>query len=237
VVSGEQQENLVTQIYAHRGRSGAYPENTLLAFEKALALGVDGIELDVHATADGVPVVIHDRAVERTTNGSGHVDEIPLRLLETFDAGRGERVPTLASVLDLVGDRVHLDVEVKGVAIERDVFEVLTMFPTVRWAISSFDWRTLRNVRELDPAAELWPLATQADAELLSIADELGSPAVALFAGAYDADGSRLLHRAGLDVMVWTVNDAREARRVRDLGARALCTDVPERVLAAFGRL
>src|SRR5688500_12137176 len=110
-------------IYAHRGASVNHPENTLRAFRQALAIGVDGIELDVHATADGIPVVIHDRDVERTTNGAGYVDEMPLERLETFDAD-GERVPTLAEVLALVGDAAHLDVEIKGSDIERAVLDV-----------------------------------------------------------------------------------------------------------------
>src|SRR5215207_5148781 len=99
-------------IYAHRGASVDHPENTLRAFRHALALGVDGIELDVHATADGIPVVIHDRDIRRTTTGVGYVDEIPLAWLQTFDAGAGERVPSLAEVLALVGDAARLDVEI-----------------------------------------------------------------------------------------------------------------------------
>src|SRR5918995_540256 len=146
-------------IYAHRGASAIHPENTLRAFRHALALGVDGIEFDVHATADGIPVVIHDRDVERTTDGAGYVDEMPLARLQTFDAGDGERVPTLAAVLALVGDAVQLDIEIKGLGIERAVLEVLAQYPAVTWAISSFDWNTLRTVRRLDAAAELWPLA------------------------------------------------------------------------------
>src|SRR5215212_4855372 len=96
-------------IYAHRGASAIHPENTLRAFRHALAIGVDGIELDVHATADGIPVVIHDRDIGRTTDGDGYVDQISLERLETFDAGQGERVPKLAEVLALVGDTAHLD--------------------------------------------------------------------------------------------------------------------------------
>src|SRR3954466_10785832 len=115
----------MTLIYAHRGASAIHPENTLRAFRHALAIGVDGIELDVHATADGIPVVVHDRDVGRTTDGVGYVDEMPLARLESFDAGDGERVPTLAEVLTLVGDAAHLDIEIKGLGIERPVLEVL----------------------------------------------------------------------------------------------------------------
>jgi glycerophosphoryl diester phosphodiesterase len=222
-------------IYAHRGASLNHPENTLRAFRHALAIGVDGIELDVHATADGIPVVIHDRDVERTTNGTGYVDEMPLARLETFDAGDGERVPTLAEVLALVGDAAHLDVEIKGIGIERAVLDMLSHAPAVRWAISSFTWDTLRTVRQLDPVAEVWPLAEHVGNELFAIAAELGSPAVSLFTGAYTTETAAKLHDAGLRVIVWTVNDPQEARRIADLGAFALCTDDPQRISAIDG--
>ena len=222
-------------IYAHRGSSAHHPENTLRAFRHALATGVDGIEFDVHATVDGVPVVIHDRNVERTTDGSGYVDEISLMSLKTLDAGDGERVPTLAEVLDLVGAGAHLDIEIKGSRTERAVLGVLAQYPATRWAISSFDWNTLRTVRRLDPGAELWPLAKLFEDQLTAVAAALGSPAVALFAGAYTPESARELRDAGLRVMVWTVNKASEARRVGDLGAFAICTDDPERLMTWNG--
>ena len=225
----------MTLIYAHRGASAMYPENTLRAFRQALASGVDGIELDVHATADGIPVVIHDRDVERTTDGAGYVDETPLARLETFDAGDGERVPRLAEVLALVGDAAHLDVEIKGTGIERAVLDVLAQYPAVSWAISSFAWDTLRAVRQLDPVAEVWPLAERVDDDLIAVVAELGSPAVSLFTGAYTPETAAKLRAAGLRVIVWTVNDPREARRIDDLGAFALCTDDPQRISAFDG--
>jgi glycerophosphoryl diester phosphodiesterase len=222
------------QIYAHRGSSGTHPENTLAAFREALAVGADGIELDVHATADRIPVVIHDRAVERTTNGAGNVDELSLAQVRTLDAGDGERVPTLAEVLELVGDRLHLDLEIKGSGIEAEVLRVLGRFPDTRWAISSFDWNILRAVRRLDAAAALWPLAVEVNDELFAIADELASSAVSLLANAYSVQTASALRAAGLEAVVWTVNDDDEARRVRDLGALALCTDYPRRIADAL---
>jgi glycerophosphoryl diester phosphodiesterase len=221
----------MTLIYAHRGISAMHPENTLRAFRRALAIGVDGIELDVHPTADGIPVVIHDRDVGRTTDGAGYVDQIPLVQLKTFDAGDGERVPTLAEVLALVGDAAHLDIEIKGSDVERAVLDVLAQHPTVRWAISSFSWDTLRTVRRQDPVAELWPLAERAGDDLTAIADELAAPAVSLFTGAYTAQNALTLRSAGLRVMVWTVNDPQEAQRVKDLGAFGLCSDDPQRLM------
>lgn len=106
---------------AHRGASDRYPENTLLAFERALEAGADAIECDVHLTADGEVVVIHDATVDRTTNGHGEVAALTLDELRQLDAGSwkdarfsGQRIPTLREVAELVRGRVPLFVEVKG---------------------------------------------------------------------------------------------------------------------------
>ena len=224
----------MTLVYAHRGASGDFPENTLLAFSRAIATGVDGIELDVHATSDGVPVVIHDRGVERTTNGLGFVDQMPLARLRSFAAGDGQLVPTLAEVLDLVAGSAHLDIEIKGTGIEAGVLGVLRDFPAARWAVSSFDWDTLRRLRAHDAMAEIWPLAECWSDEVHAVAIELCSPAVSLYAGAYDVANAAKMREAGLRAVIWTVNEPDEARRVRDLGAHAICTDFPAAIAAAL---
>lgn len=222
------------KIYAHRGWSGQFPENTLLAFQHALALGVDGIELDVHATAEGIPVVIHDRSLGRTTSGVGNVDEQSLAFVRSLDAGLGERVPLLDELLREVGHEVHLDIEVKGLGIEANVLDVLARYPRARWAISSFNWETLRRLRALDSDAVLWPLATDVDHALVAVSREFGSPAVSLLAANYTATSAKTLRDAGLQTMIWTVNYAVEAKRVRNLGAFALCTDDPGQMIAAL---
>ena len=214
-------------IYAHRGSSGTHPENTLRAFEQALIDGADGVEFDVRATADGIPVVIHDRGVERTTNGRGNVDELTLAELRTFDAGEGQTVPTLAEVLDLLAGRVRLDLELKQAGIEPAVLDGLARYPQAEWAIAAFDWNVLRAVRSLSPTAQVWPLAVATDDALFAVCRELGAPAVALMAAAYTPDAAQRFAAAGLVVAVWTVNDIPEARRVRDLGAGGLATDLP----------
>ena len=214
-------------IYGHRGASGEAPENTLLALERALAAGADGVEFDVRATADGVPVLLHDRGLERTTTGRGNVDELSLAEVRSFDAGQGQVVPRLEEAVELLAGRLRLDVELKQAGIERRVLAVLARFPKAEWVISSFDWDVLRAVRALDATAELWPLATAADDALFAVAAEIRATAVALSAGALDGDVTRRCEEAGLSVMVWTVNDVGSARRARDLGVAALCTDVP----------
>jgi glycerophosphoryl diester phosphodiesterase len=109
---------------------------------------------------------------------------------------------------------------------------VLARYRSVAWAISSFAWDTLRTVRRVDPAAEVWPLADRVDDDLLAVATELASPAVSIFTGAFTAETAAMLSDVGLRVMVWTVNDPLEAQRVMNLGAFALCTDQPGRIRA-----
>lgn len=223
------------RIYAHRGASATEPENTLRAFRRAIELGVDGIEFDVHATAERVPVVIHDRNVARTTRGQGNIDELSLDNVLDLDAGRGERVPTLHDVLALVGDRARLDVEVKQGGIEREVLATLARCPDARWAISSFDWNVLRAIRAISAEAELWLLSSFVSDALFATAKELNASAVSLFAAAYTAESAARLAAAGLGVVVWTVNNVAGAVRCRDLGAVGLCTDDPERIMRGLG--
>jgi glycerophosphoryl diester phosphodiesterase len=222
------------KIYAHRGASGSEPENTMAAFRRALEVGADGIEMDIHASSDRVPVVIHDRDLKRTTNGSGNVDELSLAELKKLDAGNGERIPTFEEFLELVGDEAHLDVEVKQGGIEREVLAVLARFPKARWAISSFDWDVLRAIRTLSPNAELWLLSTFVNDSLFTAATEIGPTAVSLYSMSYTADNSARLKEAGLSAVIWTVNDVAAAARARDLGAIGLCTDLPAEIIAGL---
>lgn len=214
-------------IYAHRGSSGTTPENTLAAFRRAIADGADGAEFDVRATADGVPVVLHDRNLTRTTTGGGDVDGLPLAEVQRFDAGGGDPVPTLAEVLDLLAGRLRLDLELKQAGVERAVLDLLAAHPAAEWVISSFDWDALRRIRALAPEVELWPLAVAAGDDLYAVAREVQAGGVALAAGAIDRAVAERCAAAGLDVIAWTVNDPPEARRLRDLGVAALCTDLP----------
>lgn len=215
------------RIYAHRGSSGVRPENSLAAFEQAIVDGADGVELDVRATADGVPVVLHDRDLGRTTGRGGAVDALTLAELRHIDAGDGRPVPTLAEVLELLGGRMPLDIEVKQAGTEGDLLTVLGRYPATEWVVSAFEWDVLRAVRARSAAARLWPLAIAADDALFEVAEELGAEAVALLAPAVVSAVVGRCRAAGLGVMAWTVDEAAEGRRLRGLGVDVLCTNRP----------
>jgi glycerophosphoryl diester phosphodiesterase len=170
-------DNLPTPLYiAHRGLSARFPENTLAAFNGAADAGAHMIELDVSLSRDRRLVVLHDDTVDRTTNGNGAVKALTLDALGRLDAGswfdprfKGERLPTLAQVLDTARGRLMVNIEIKpeafephgpADAIECQVLELVRekkMMDDV--LVSSFDWRVLDNLRGLDPAIAIGLLA------------------------------------------------------------------------------
>lgn len=220
-------------VYGHRGASAEVPENTLEAFQRALDLGVDGIELDVHATLDGVPVVLHDRDLSRTMDVAANIDRLTLAEVEAIVGPRGARIPSLADVVKLVDGRAHLDVEVKQGGIEAPLLAVLAHAPRDRWAISSFDWSVLSRVRKLDANADLWLLTTHVSDAALATIDDLGCSAVAIFAGSYSNDVAARLAQVGVPAVVWTVNDPALVLVMAARGAASICTDDPRAIIAA----
>ncbi len=137
---------------AHRGASAYEPENTLRAFERAIAMGATMLELDVHLSRDGHLIVIHDADLSRTTNGAGRVDEMTLSRIKEFDAGLGERVPTLPEVIELARGRVQLYIELKGSGTPGPLVDVLRRLCFADQAIAaSFDPALVRQVKQLFP--------------------------------------------------------------------------------------
>lgn len=218
-------------LIGHRGAPREHPENTLPSFQRALELGADGIELDVHATRDGVVVVHHD-PVPRATSGNAALDgraiaELSRAELEEFHVAGRERIPTLEEVMALVDGRADVFVEIKAPAIERAVVDVIRHAPAPgRCAIHSFDHRVARAARNIAPEIRTGILLTS----------YLLDPALALIgAGASDLWQQwelidpplvALAHDAGARVIAWTVNDPRAARRLAAWGVDGLCSDV-----------
>ncbi len=146
-------------VIAHRGWSGQYPENTLLAFREAIRLGVPAVEFDVHATLDGKIVVIHDVTVDRTTNGHGAVKDLTFAQIRQLDAGQGERVPTLEEVLDLCSGKVAVQLEVKVTGIERHLTMLWQRYgsrPDIYF--TSFQPTALAALKKINPAVRVAPL-------------------------------------------------------------------------------
>ncbi len=239
-------------IYGHRGASAEQPENTLAAFRRAIELEIAGVELDVHLSADGVPVVIHDDTLDRTTDGSGPVSGHTVEQLRALDAGNGEYVPTLAEVLALFGPEQHVNIEIKSNAAGQAVIDVVDGMPDLRWAISSFDWSVLRYVKAQRPGADLWPLTYGPRESMDEVITRVSMMADTLPAAAAWADSLRTtpnvldaalelaaaLNSTTLSIGQYGLTED-AVRMIHDRGFRAWCWTVnePERALelAAIG--
>ncbi|BCR04196.1 glycerophosphoryl diester phosphodiesterase [Desulfuromonas versatilis] len=227
-------------VWAHRGDSAHAPENTLAAFAAAEAAGCDGIELDVHLCRDGVPVVIHDETLQRTTDGRGRVAATWLRQLRELDAGSwyaaafaGERLPTLREVLEWAEDRLRINIEIKSAAAGMAVLDLLGDFRRARVLISSFDHKLLAALRR--DAPEL-PLGFLVDSRFwrAGLRRAVASGAES-FHPRQDTLSRAMLSAcrdAGLALYPWTVDDDKRLSELLRLGVDGVFTNDPARAIA-----
>jgi glycerophosphoryl diester phosphodiesterase len=242
---------------AHRGGGGEAPENTLAAFELALRQGADGIELDVHLSSDGMPVVIHDPRLGRTTSGQGWVSEHRAHALRRLDAGSwfnrrypekarqryvGAKIPLLSEVLTWVRQHKMLVlVEIKGgrstyLQIEAKVLDEIERAGIRRLAtIVSFDLATLRRVRELDSHLSLGLDVSRSLLALRRIKSLAGKAILPHWAIA-SRRFIRRAHEHGLRVFTWTVDQPMRMERMIADGVDGIITNYPIRLAAVLSR-
>lgn len=232
----------MTKIWAHRGASAYAPENTLPAFELAIAQGADGVELDVQRTADGHLVVVHDETVDRTSNGTGKVVDLTLAELRRLDFGGGGRIPLLDEVLRLCAPTAMVvNVELKtsielypGIEQEaKEVVEAAGMGERVVY--SSFNHYTLAGLRGQVVPEQLGLLLADGIHEPWDYARRFG--AGALHPGLHLLQLPGYVDRAhdvGLLVHVWTVNDPKHLALVAAAGVDAVITNYPDAAAAAL---
>jgi glycerophosphoryl diester phosphodiesterase len=231
----------VTLNIAHRGASALAPENTTAAFEKAVGLGADAIELDLHLSRDGELVVIHDDTLDRTTDGLGPVYERSLEELKRLDAGRwfgegfaGERVPTLAEVLQRFAGKVALALEVKAGSaffpgIEERVVSTLRRHSAIgQTAVASFDHYALQRLKEIEPALRTVALLVGRPVSISGLAGPVKAEGVALEASLVTKTEVEACRAAGLQLVVWVVNEPAQMRHFIELGVDGIITDRPD---------
>jgi len=231
-------------IEAHRGDSSNAPENTLAAFERALALNVAFIELDVHAARDGTLMVIHDHKVNRTTNGSGAVRDLSCRELRRLDAGAhfaaafaGQKIPTLIEVLQMLETTAtRLNVEIKSPTADNNaaasLVRLLRQFDKRHeHVVSSFDLACLLDVRRLDGEIPLALIGAMP--EILPVAARHNLPWVHCHHKTVTEQDIRRAHDQGMSVNVWTVDEPTAIPYWRRLGVDKICTNRPAAMTAA----
>lgn len=228
-------------VFAHRGASGHAPENTLAAIDAAIAMKADWIEIDVYAV-EGRLVVIHDERVDRTTNGSGYVVDHSLAELRRLDAGRGERIPFLEEVIERIGGRCGLNVELKGTGTAELAARVLTSadrggtLTADRALVSSFDHRELRRFRNAAPGIAVGALIGGVPEDLAACGERLGAAALHPSLDFLPAELVADARRRGLRVYTYTANHPDDIARAIALGVDGIFSDYPERVVAGLNR-
>ena len=247
--AGAAQTSSVVLLAAHRGGSLLWPENSLLAFRNALALGADFIEFDVHLSRDGEVVVIHDATLDRTTTGSGPVRDRALaelkalRLKDRSGAVTAETVPTLDEVTEVAAQarrRMLLEIKVDAAkarypGIEEKVLAILDRHGmATATVVMAFETATWRRVRELRPDIATCAIYSARMLRGSSLAAELGVLRTAgvgyigLEHSAVDAAAVAEAARAGIGLGAWTVNDPADMQRVIGSGVAILITDQPD---------
>lgn len=202
---------------AHRGMPRLARENTLPSFALALEAGADGIELDVHATRDGVVVVHHDPEI-----AEGLV--IAEQTLAAIRSASNAAVPSLAEVCELVAGRAELFVEIKGTGIGQQVLDVLRQYDG-SFAIHSFDHALIARLHRVDDTVRLGVLFEDATPDVAALMTATGARDVWPHAPLVAAALVETVHAAGGRVIAWTVNTATEAERLAALGVDGLCGD------------
>ena len=237
-------------VIAHRGVSGSYPENTLSAFQAAIDIRAEMVELDISTSKDGIPVTVHDRTVDRTTDFEGDVQSFSLEELKRMEVGawfseefRGEEFPTLKNSLELMKDKIAVNIEIKteavsdeteGGVVDKALQVVKDLDMTSSVIFSSFDYRVMEQLNVLDPkmAKALLYEASQS-AELLP-SELVQKYKVDIFNCSYkqlSEEWINDLQKHKIPYFVYTVNEPELMRELIEKGVSGIFTDFPKELI------
>jgi len=239
------QMNKILKI-GHRGASGYEPENTLIAFQKAIDLKADGIELDVHLSSDGELVVIHDETIDRTANGKGVVNKLSLQELKAFRlesfARTGEainnsqEIPTLKEVFDLVNRNCFINVELKGNGTTKPVVELIEHYVLEKnwnynhFLVSSFDWNMLQEVQLLNPKIRIGVLTEESIEDALAFAKKIKAFSIHPYYQLLSKENVALMQENGFEVFPWTVNSKEAIQKIKSFNVNGIISNFPDKI-------
>ena len=221
---------------AHRGAKGYEPENTLQAFQKALDLNADGIELDVHLSADGHIMVIHDETIDKMTNGQGFVNTLSLSELKSFSVADQYEIPTLKEVFDLVNKKCFINIELKDAATVTKVVSLIDEYVSEKnWSydhfiVSSFDWNALKEVHNFDSKIPIGVL-TETDLNLaLAFAETIKAKAIHPYYHLLNEENTKECQIKGFLVLPWTINIEEDIKKIKSFKVDGMISDFPDKI-------
>jgi glycerophosphoryl diester phosphodiesterase len=215
----------------HRGAKGYVSENTIESFLKAFELGADGIELDVHLSADGEAVVIHDETVDRTIkNAAGFVKDFTVSEFEKLG------VPTLVEVFHILPEDKLLNIEIKDAKATKVVVEEITKFLRLgeiqlqNIIVSSFKWEILKEVKELNSLIRIGVLTEENPEKALVFATQISAFSIHPYFRLLTDEFIKKVKQKGFQIHTWTVNSPEDITFVSKLGVDAIISDFPDRL-------
>lgn len=229
-------------IYGHRGASQYAPENTFAAYKKAIEMGADGIEIDIHKSKDGHLIVCHDERVDRTTNGKGYIKDLTLEEINSLDGGswfseefRGEKIPLLEEVLEFVKkENILLNIELKNGpifydGIEEDLIELVKAFNLVEHTIiSSFNHYSLNHIKNIDKQFKIGILYIAGMIEPWEYARKVGASYIHPLYLTINEEVVLKSQKNGIKVNTFTVNIEEEIELMQSFKVDGIITDCPD---------
>ena len=214
----------------HRGAKGYVAENTLASFQKAIDLGCDGIELDVHLSKDQKVIVIHDETINRTTTGKGFVNDFTSSELNQFG------ISTLEEILNLIDKKCFVNVEIKDNKASKFVLEILQRYILEKkwnsnlFQISSFDWNILQLCQLENKTISLGVLTEDSIDDAITFAKKIKAYSINPYFKLLDVENVKLINENGFKIYPWTVNQPEDITFVKSLNIDGIISDFPDRI-------
>ena len=231
----DRKRNFVT--YAHRGASEYCPENTFMSFYMGMQMGANGIETDVQKTKDGIPVLFHDRTLERMCGVDGGIGDYTWEELQRLDVKKGDLCDKIPTLEDFLAHFAHRDItfamELKGADVEADVADLIFRFHMEnKCVVTSFSMDFLKRIKEIAPSLRVGYLTKTIDDSVIGTLLDMGAYEICPDGRMeIDADAVAEWHRMGLNVRAWGIADDEIMKRAYDAGVDGMTVNFPDRLL------
>jgi|ETNmetMinimDraft_2_1059921.scaffolds.fasta_scaffold41234_2 glycerophosphoryl diester phosphodiesterase len=222
-------------IIGHRGASFYEPENTIRSINKAIELGAKAVEIDVHLSKDKELVVIHDDSINRTTKGKGHIKDLTFKQLRKFDAGKGQKIPSLQEVIDLFADKITLVIELKALGTARPIARILKKNKAEKKAyIISFWHELVKEAKALNKNINTGVLFAGCPVNAGRLAKDANAGVLFLHHKTINKKLVQNAHKEKLKVFVWNIDKKKDIKPIAKLGVDGIGSNKPDVLVKYF---
>ena len=230
--------NQKVMVIGHRGAAGHEVENTIPSIDKAISFGVDAVEVDVFLCKSGELVVFHDENLSRLTNSNAFIELLTLDSIKKIEVFNNHKIPTLNEVIKFINNRIHLNIELKGINTAKPTYKLLkSIFSNKKQliekiSISSFNWNELEIIYDLDKDIQTAVLVEERSVEMaINQAKKINAKAINIDFKLLNKKIVKKIKSENLIINAWTVNEINQIERMINLGVDGIITDFPDRVI------